>query len=95
MIALQQLNATEFNIIMLFPLVQEMELESEHTTFHRSSSSAASVLMLLVDFHTSVNMHVVGYGHQQSISQISIVSPPLVLRWGWNKKKGKKKNKKK
>lgn len=60
MIALQQVNATEFNIIMLFPLVQEMELGSEHTTFHRSSSSAASVLMLFVDFHTSVSMHVIG-----------------------------------
>lgn len=58
MIALQQLNATEFNIIMLFLLLQETELESEHRTFHRSSSSAASVLLVFVDSHTSVSMHV-------------------------------------
>lgn len=68
-----------------------MELESEHTTFHRSSSSAASVLLLCVDFYPSVNVHVVGYGHQQKISQISIVSPSLFLRWEQEKKRKKKK----
>lgn len=68
-----------------------MELESEHTTFHRSSSSAASVLLLFVDFYPSVNVHVVGYGHQQEISQISIVSPSLFLRWEQEKKRKKKK----
>lgn len=72
-----------------------MELESEHTTFHMSPSSAASVLLLFVDSYTSVNVHVIGYGHQQKISQISIASPPLVLRWGQKKKRKNKKKKKK
>lgn len=79
-----------------------MELESEDTTLHRSSSSAASVLLLFVDSHTSISMHAVDCGHQQRISQMSIVSLPLILRWGGMKKKGgikekeeKKKKKKK
>lgn len=50
-----------------------MELDSEHTTFHMSPNSAASVLLLFVDSYTSVNVHVIGYGHQQKISQISIL----------------------
>lgn len=45
MFALQQLDSTEFNIFSL-GAGEEMELEREYTVFHRSSSSAASVLLL-------------------------------------------------